>query len=404
MTKTGIITFSLLLLAATSLTAGEKADAVLKEVAGTYKRAGSYRDRSEVVVEISIQGMDNKVTAKYDIAVQKPDKISIQSDSPFLGVSFVSDGEHTWNFKNKSGEYTRSDAIALNELAKEESGPLGMMIKPILLSAIIGDDPLAEIEENVTSKKLLEPEKVDGQECDVIEMEQLTGSVKVWVDKKRKLIVKLQMDMSKAAKEMAGDKAESPPTMKVTEYHRDIELDEKMPGGIFSFSPPPGAKLVDKFTSRKKSGKKRERANLTGKPAPAFSLTDLDGKEHTLKSLKGKVLLLDFWATWCPPCRRELPHVQKLHEELASQGLVVLGVNSEKDEAKLKKSLKENKITFPVLRDTERAASEAYKVTAIPRVIIIDRNGTVKADFTGIRTEEELKKALEEAGIAAEKK
>ena len=100
----------------------------------------------------------------------------------------------------------------------------------------------------------------------------------------------------------------------------------------------------------------------------------------------------------------ELPHVQKLHEELASQGLVVLGVNSEKDGAKLKKFLGNEKITFPVLRDTEQAASEAYKVTAIPRVIIIDREGTIRSDFTGLRTDEELRKALAEAGIAAKKK
>ena len=367
-------------------------DAVLKEAADTYKRAKTYRDQAEMVVEISIQDMENKITIPFDLTVKKPGMMRVESDNPLLGVSLVSDGKNIWNYKKGANEYTKKDAPELQALAKDEGGPLGMMKSPILLSTIVSGDPLAEIEEDVTSKRLVGTETVDGAECDVIEMTQTDSTARIWVDRKRKLIVKLVLEVGGGEKGAGG-----PATLKITETHKEIVLDDKVPDGEFTFSPPEGAKLVETFTRKKRSRKKRERADLTGKPAPELVLTDLNGKKHSLGNLKGKVVLIDFWASWCPPCRRELPHIQRIHEELGPKGVVVLSVNAEEDDAKLKEFLKEQKVTFPVLRDTERKASAAFSVTAIPRVLIIGKDGTVAADFTGMKSEEELKEALAKA-------
>lgn len=394
-----IVLLSTSLLSAPAVGSENGTDAVLKEAADTYKRAKTYRGHSEMVVEISIHGMENKVTVPFDLAVKKPGMIRVESDNPLLGVSLVSDGKNIWNYRKGANEYTKKDAPELQDLAKDEGGPLGMMKSPILLSTIVSGDPLAEIEEDVTSKRLVGTETVDGVECDVIEMAQTDSTARVWVDRKRKLIVKLVLEVG------GGEKgADGPGSLTITETHKEIVLDGKVPDGEFTFSPPEGAKLVDSFTRKKRARKNKERADLTGTPAPDFILTDMEGKKHRLEDLRGKVVLLDFWASWCPPCRRELPHIQKIHEEMGPQGLVVLGVNAENDEAKLKEFLQGQKIGFPVLRDTERKASEAFSVTAIPRVLIIGKDGTVAADFTGLKTEEELKEALVKAGAGGGEK
>lgn len=399
MTRLCGLLLSAVLLAASAPAVEKGADSILKEAAGTYKKAETYQDRSEMVVEMSFKGMENKITIPFDLKVKKPGMMNLKSDSPLLGFIFAADGKSMWIYRKSSNEYRKLKEEPLLEVAKDGVGPLGMMKSPILLSTIVADDPLAEIEEDVTSKKIAGTETVDGAECDVIEMTQTGSTARIWVDRKRKLIVKLMMDMGGGGESPGGDAA---PELTITEYHKDIRLDTEIPDAEFAFSPPEGAKLVEAFTREKKARTKRERVNLAGKPAPELELTDLDGKKHSLGDLKGKVVLIDFWASWCPPCRRELPHVQKIHEELGPKGLVVLGVNAEKDEAKLKKFLEEQKVTFPVLRDTDRKASKAYSVTAIPRVLIIGRDGTVAADFTGMKSEEVLREALANAGIAKE--
>lgn len=121
-----------------------------------------------------------------------------------------------------------------------------------------------------------------------------------------------------------------------------------------------------------------------GKPAPDFALTTLDGKDVKLSDMKGKVVLVDFWATWCPPCRKSLPHLQKVSADkaLADKGLVVWAVNAQEEKAKVEKFMTDNKYTFHVPMDPGKAMKE-YKVQGIPTTIVVGRDGKVKNVFVG---------------------
>ena len=132
-----------------------------------------------------------------------------------------------------------------------------------------------------------------------------------------------------------------------------------------------------------------------GKAAPAFSGDDLAGAKVELAALQGKVVLLDFWATWCPPCVASMPHLQKLHDELGDRGLVVLGVNQEPgDEGKVRRFLEKRNLTFPSVVDPG-TIHVSYGVYSFPTTFVIDRQGIIRAIFRGPASEEALKRAIE---------
>lgn len=126
--------------------------------------------------------------------------------------------------------------------------------------------------------------------------------------------------------------------------------------------------------------------NLKGKPFPAFKMTDTNGKVHTNASLKGKVVLLDFWATWCGPCKAASPTMQKLHEKYASKGLVVIGANAyeqPKDKAgAAAKYQKEHKYTYTFTKDNDKLAA-SIGARGIPFFVFIDKQGVVREVATG---------------------
>jgi peroxiredoxin/YHS domain-containing protein len=121
-------------------------------------------------------------------------------------------------------------------------------------------------------------------------------------------------------------------------------------------------------------------------PAPPFSLTDLSGRTISRESLEGKVVLLDFWATWCVPCRKSMPELQALHAKYSSRGFTVLGVSiDEGGAARVKKFVASKKITYPIALDAgETPAWQAYRVKAVPAAYLIDRQGQVRAQWTGV--------------------
>ena len=119
-------------------------------------------------------------------------------------------------------------------------------------------------------------------------------------------------------------------------------------------------------------------ATISG-PAPNFTLPSRDGKTVSLADLKGQVVMVNFWATWCGPCRKEMPHLEALHQRYSSLGFTLLGVNVENDPAGAKKWLEDNgPVTFPILLDTKNQVSKLYKVAGMPTSVFIDRKGNVR--------------------------
>ena len=133
--------------------------------------------------------------------------------------------------------------------------------------------------------------------------------------------------------------------------------------------------------------------NLSGRPrlgkgvsAPDFALPDLDSKTVNLADYKGKVVLLNIWATWCPPCVEEMPSMEKLHKELKDVDFEILAVSIDVSGAKaVIPFMKKHKLSFSVLTDTEGAIKSLYQTTGVPESFIIDRKGIIVEKVIGPR-------------------
>jgi len=140
------------------------------------------------------------------------------------------------------------------------------------------------------------------------------------------------------------------------------------------------------------------------KMAPPITVTALDGTHFNLDEMGGRVVLIDFWATWCGPCNAELPHMKKIAKEFANEPLVIISVSWDSDEAKWKDFIAKNEMTWVQYRDANHALSNAFGINAIPHYFTIDTDGVLTAEMLGEGSDVEgkLKKLIARAKAARE--
>jgi len=127
-------------------------------------------------------------------------------------------------------------------------------------------------------------------------------------------------------------------------------------------------------------------AGLKQANAPDFTLKSSSGENLRLSEYRGDVVLINFWASWCGPCRQEMPILSELHDKYQALGFTVLGVNVEADTAKAKKLLKDTPVSFPVVFDSESVVSKQYDVVAMPSTVLVDRDGNMRYLHKGYKS------------------
>jgi len=334
--------------------------------------------------------MKNQTEASTFMA--NPGKLRIESTAPGLALLTVSDGETTWVCVNK--ECTKVPAA---------SGPATMMG-----TTGIGMPDLSRMQENVKTLRQ-ETIDIDGQkhECWVVESrvaemslptpQNIKMEIKMvdlvataWIDKK--LLIDLQS--TAAAKIQVNGK----PGMELQEkaVKKNLKIDEPIADSLFTFTPPPGAKEVQEIAIL---GGGNAAPDLTGKEAPAFEVKGLDATPYSLTALKGKFVLLDFWATWCSPCRMSMPILDRLNEEFKDQGLVIIGVDVEEEHDVVEAFVKKSPTAYPTVLSGDSGILRAYHVAGYPTFVLIGRDGKVLAYQVGFGGEALLRAMLEKAGL-----
>jgi thiol-disulfide isomerase/thioredoxin len=143
----------------------------------------------------------------------------------------------------------------------------------------------------------------------------------------------------------------------------------------------------------------RIKKQLAGKPAPDFALTDLQGKTIRLSDLKGRTVLLDFWATWCGPCRADGPSLDKLYQKYGAKNLTIIGISVDEERPVVQKFLAEHTHQYVIALTTENEMPRPYQIGVFPTYIVIDPDGNLAFATEGDKGFSDLRKLLQKAGL-----
>jgi len=143
------------------------------------------------------------------------------------------------------------------------------------------------------------------------------------------------------------------------------------------------------------SGSKEARPEV-GYTAPDFTLSDLDGNPVKLSDFRGQVVYLNFWATWCPPCREEMPAIEAIHKEMGDK-VKVLAVNIEGTRDEVSAFAREFGLSFPIVLDSDLSVARKYLVRGIPVSLFIDKDGVIRAKYVGGLTKDKMAQAIRKA-------
>ena len=299
----------------------------------------------------------------------------------------VSDGSVTWKALPKARQWSKVNAAGLNhpDAQAEDDAPsakdLHSIVKEVTLLryiviAKLGKEPVLVKEDNYKLGK-------EKRLCDVVRTHIQDTVYELWVDQKTGFVLQeIQTNQS----ESGGVKIET----KLTTKAKLIEVDDAVQGSAFQFTPEASWQETEMLVLPGE-----DRVSLAGLKAADFSAKSLDGDTVALSSLRGKVVVLDFWATWCPPCREELPVIDKLRAEFTDK-VQFYGVNDE-DAGTVRDFLRKTNNGLATLMDQKETVHREYGVRAIPTLLVIDREGVIRSHFIGGRSPEAIRAAIEKA-------
>jgi thiol-disulfide isomerase/thioredoxin/outer membrane lipoprotein-sorting protein len=368
---------------------------ILRQVAQTYRTLGTYLFEGGLHVVVQGSGAPQIQDVSFFAAAGPGGRLRDQITSPAMGGMVLSDGKQTIVYNAALGQYTRRPGRVDSVLARvSDRGVVGTLITRY---SAIADGA-------TTAKRLPDAAlTLEGAERDCYVLEvgypPTTGNAQIqelprtyWIEKRTHLLLR-QRTVVRADLPQYGGKVEQQEEVTL----RRAMLDPALPDSLWVFRPPAGSREVAEFTT---GGRGPETANpFAGKPAIDFTLKDLNGRAHSLKSLRGKVVLLDFWATWCGPCRVTMPQVAKIHAEYKNRGVEVMSINVGESATKAGAYVKKNGYLFTTLLDQDHRVSSQYRVNGIPTLVVIDRAGTVSDYLVGVRDDVALRAALKKAGV-----
>jgi thiol-disulfide isomerase/thioredoxin len=349
---------------------------LLLHSADAIKKYPSYQIHSLSIIETR-GGTNTRMQMPAVISVRRPDRMRIDSETADAATTVVSDGSHTYIYLEQQNKYIRRAATSSPEGALGESGVLKNL--PDI------NNSLKSVE--ITGEKTME---IDDQqyECWVVEARYDTitvpGQLTIfdavqtsWISKT--LGMTLQNGLT--ARLLIGTLPE-PVLMTQATTTVGLSLNPELPDSLFTFTPPAGATQTADWTLPGIT-----KPDVEGKPAPAIK-----GAPPT----EGKVVLLDFWTSWCGPCKRQQPIIEKLSKEFRSKGLVVLGVNVGED----KETVDKVHLSYPSLQlDENDEVLKSLAVHAYPTLVLIDRTGKVALYDIGQKSEASLRAVLAKTGI-----
>lgn len=360
---------------------------LLEKVANHYRNLGSYETVAQREVLLLQGGQTRSFTQKLALTVGKEGRFHVEQTTGDTVEIRVSDGKTTWKALPKQKIWSKLEVTQLTNASSEDdlqnqTAPqdLFSQTQSALIGRYTGLDHYAKEAELEKNEKLkFNGDKVD---CYVVRISTDRATIRMWVAKESLFVLRYR---EKELEKNGGEANLAIEYKKIAEGVPDPR--------VFDFEAPGGSKQVAEVTLPSERN-----VSWEGRPAADFTLKTVDGTAVRLADLKGKVVLLDFWATWCPSCREELPTIEALSRKYSSRNVVVFGVNDESPQT-VKRFLGKHVDDMTVLHDGDDKVHRLYGCYSIPTVMVINTSGTVVAHFIGGRPERDLVAALKQAGM-----
>lgn len=384
---------------------------LIKTIAERYEGIQSLRQESEWTIQLEKDGESEEIKNASSLSFQRPDRLKVISEHAIV----LSDG------KNLSVVFPAFEAYILNAIESNLEATiadfdqnLGVVITPDL-RALISADPVASLTALVEDSPvtLLGDETVGDRkawhmsvETDPAEAQGL-DDVEVWVDQETGLLLQLtaRIDMAALLGSDAEKAANVPSHIQVKYTAKLLALNEPLNDDVFAMDLSASKQLADfdalrEYVATLQAGQQNN-TEWVGKQAADFELPLLDGETFKLADHRGKVVLIDFWATWCPPCMESIPYVVKMDEAFDDDDVVFVGVSLDRpgQEKRVQQIMDRFKMTYAIGIDDGGAIAQQYGASSIPTAVLVDRDGTILEWKVGFSPEgmEMLKKTIEQS-------
>jgi peroxiredoxin/outer membrane lipoprotein-sorting protein len=297
----------------------------------------------------------------------------VADDDP-KGVRRIGDGHTQWIFDPVSNEYTKRPEPAE---ADTPVGDLRIMDQHVTEAQIMREDLFTDAGGKIVPVYVVGVVR-DRWPAGTIPSAQL---VMYYIDEKTFTVYRSTVHADPASLSMS---------------YAFINWDENEPDALFAFTPPASAHAAPSLPEHSALS-----STMIGMAAPDFTLPDTTGKQVSLSALRGKVVLLDFWASWCGPCRQAMPEIEKLQSDFGDQGLVVLGLNSGESAEHVTQFAKQQGYTITLLVGAEPDTTGKYFLSAYPTTLLVDRQGHIVYRSEGNQGLDQLRTAVQGALHAA---
>jgi peroxiredoxin/outer membrane lipoprotein-sorting protein len=382
-----------------SSTVSPDAAAVLAKVGDAYSKLKSIQQTGNLNGNFDVDGQKNDEKAEFTYSYAAPNQFRHEVKGEAL---IGSTGEKFYIYTKDKNLYMMADAPKGKVMSDDLPDPFAQVVgaQNVSLALALSKDPAAELTKSYGKISKVDDVKVDDKAYTALSMTNEKGpSATLLIDPSTSLVRRAIVDLS------ADIIAHGAPNVKkalVTVDYATTTPNATTQPDQFAWAPPAGAKDANEAPA---GGGEEDEASkaLTGKPAPDFKLKGLDDKEVTLADLKGSVVVLDFWATWCGPCVASLPKLDKMYQDKKGDGVKVFAVNQGEEKAAAEAFVKAKSLSVPVLLDSDSKVGELYKAHAIPETVVIGKDGIVKKVFVGAGpdTAKQLVAAVEAANKAS---
>ncbi|MBC8108270.1 MAG: redoxin domain-containing protein, partial [Anaerolineae bacterium] len=321
-------------------------------------------------------------------------------------VLVVSTGEKLFSLLVPRNQYVSVEAPA--ERGSTLAGGVGDLLREQnpSLALVLSKDAGTELVEHTSAVEKAVDVTIDGKAFAALKLAQKDRDVLMLIDPETGLLRQMQVDLKKLFSEQGVPQVNK---ALITINYDKTTAGAALDAARFAFAPPPGATLIKTemaFMGDQQSGPGTgdpsgdPAQKLVGQPAPPFKIEGMEGNTISpLDDFKGKVIVLDFWATWCPPCREGLPHLDQLYQAQREQGVAVFAVNQREGKEKAQGFVTQQNLSIPVLLDSNGEVGAQYLVTGIPQTVVIGKDGNVANVFVGFGegSAEKLAQAVEAA-------